>query len=259
MSAAVSPPVRLGRLLLAEALGTALLLAVVVGSGVMAERLFPGQNGLALLVNALATGAGLYALMVSLGPVSGAHLNPVVSLWAAMRGQLSWRHASGYALAQGVGAVAGVLATHAMFDLPLLQHATQPRTGMTQWFSEAVATFGLLWMILSTQQHSPQRTPAAVALYIVSAYWFTDSTSFANPAVTLARSLTDSFAGIALGDVGGFVLAQVVGGLWAVVVAKGLLGDGHAPQPPSPAAAGAAGNRPRTAHPDASAPAGSAP
>lgn len=242
--------------LAAESLGTAFLLAIVVGSGLMAERLFPGQTGLALLANALATGAGLYALIVSLGPVSGAHFNPLVSLWAACIRQLSWTQAGLYGLAQLGGAGLGVMMAHAMFDLPLLAQATQSRPGAALWFSEGVATFGLLMVIIGTQQRNPQHTPAAVATYILAAYWFTASTSFANPAVTLARSLTDSFAGIALGDVGGFVLAQGVGALAAIgLCAKGLRAKAPSAPPldvqtrgagaPAPPPSSPASDRPR--------------
>lgn len=229
MNTQAPSPISLGRLLMAEALGTAFLLAIVVGSGVMAERLFPAQTGLALLANGLATGAGLYALIVSLGPISGAHFNPVVSLWAAMTGQLSWARASSYALAQGLGAVAGVLATHGMFGLPLWLVSTHARHGPALWFSEGTATFGLLMVIMLTSRHHPQHTPTAVATYITAAYWFTASTSFANPAVTLARSLTDSFAGIAPHDVGGFVIAQVAGAVLAVLAVGWLLRERPSP------------------------------
>ncbi len=228
-----APTTTLGQKLAAEALGTAFLLAMVVGSGIMAERLFLGRTGLALLANAVATGAGLFALIVGLGPVSGAHFNPVVSLWAALSRQLPWWHAACFALAQVLGAIVGVAVAHAMFDLPPFEQATQARTGLAQWLSEAVATFGLLAVIITTHARNPAHTPAAVAFYIVSAYWFTASTSFANPAVTLARSLTDSFAGIALMDVGPFVLAQVLGGLLAVGACRWLLQGATAAHKPT--------------------------
>ncbi len=201
----------LSRRLTAEALGTALLLAIVVGSGIMAERLCGGNIGLALLANAVATGAGLYAIIMMFAPISGAHFNPVVSLYAALNGQLNGQHTLAYIGAQVAGAGLGVMAAHLMFDLPILSLSEQTRTGAAQWWSEAVATFGLLAVIISTSRHQPQHTPMVVALYITAAYWFTASTSFANPAVTLARSLTNTFAGIALVDVWGFIAAQLIG------------------------------------------------
>lgn len=249
----------LGQKLAAEGLGTAFLLAIVVGSGLMAERLFAGQTGLMLLANALATAAGLYALIASLAPVSGAHFNPVVTLWAAMSRQLVWGHALLYGLVQLVGALIGVIIAHLMFDQPVISDASQSRTGLAQWCSEGVATFGLLWVIISTQQRNRGATPAVVAAYIGSAYWFTASTSFANPAVTLARSLTDSFAGIAVRDVGGFVVAQGTGAILAVLTAQVLLRGRDAPKVPNPAAAGAADIPSPPRCPCASGPAGSGP
>lgn len=206
----------LSRRLLAELLGTAFLLAVVVGSGIMAEKLSGGNVGLALLANALATGAGLYALILMFGGISGAHFNPVVSLSELLHGRLRLNEAVCYIAVQVVGAVAGVLAAHVMFDLPLISLSEHARTGVSQWWSEIVATFGLLAVILSTSRFKPEVTPAAVAAYITSAYWFTASTSFANPAVTLARSLTNTFAGIRPLDAPMFMLAQVIGMLLAV-------------------------------------------
>ena len=219
----------LSRRLLAEGLGTALLLTVVVGSGIMAESLSGGNAGLALLANALATGTGLYALILTLGPVSGAHFNPAVSLFEALRGQLPWRHALAFWPAQILGAVLGVWLAHAMFAQPLWQLSGHVRTGGGQWLAEVVATTGLLLVIASTSSHRSDSTPAAVAAYITAAYWFTASTSFANPAVTLARALTDSFAGIRPQDAPGFVLAQLAGTLLALALARALLGSDAAP------------------------------
>lgn len=202
--------------LLAEFLGTALLLAVVVGSGIMGERLAGGNDAIALLANSLATGAGLYALIVTLGPVSGAQFNPAVSLCLALRGQQSWAVAGAFAVAQVCGAVAGVLLAHGMFAEELIQVSTHVRGGPGQWLSEFVATGGLLGVILLCLRHRPEALPQCVGLYIMAAYWFTASTSFANPAVTLARALTDTFAGIAPASVPGFVAAQLA----AVVLAS---------------------------------------
>ncbi len=213
----------LSRRLLAEFLGTAFLLAVVVGSGIMAEKLSGGNVALALLANALATGAGLYALILMFGGISGAHFNPVVTLSELLHGRLRINEAISYIAVQVPGAVAGVLAAHAMFDLPLISLSEHARTGMPQWWSELVATFGLLAVILSTPRFRPETTPAAVAAYITAAYWFTASTSFANPAVTLARSLTNTFAGILPADVPMFMLMQLTGMLLAVVLFRWLL------------------------------------
>ncbi len=204
-------PVSFPRQVAAEAVGTALLLAVVVGSGIMAERLAGGNVAIALLANALATGAGLVALVLTFGPISGSHLNPVVTLAMAIRGVLPWQRVAGYVLAQCFGAVAGVLLAHAMFDLDLIQTSTHVRHGAGQWVSEAVATFGLLTVIFGSSRNGAQFTPFAVAAYITAAYWFTASTSFANPAVTIARSLTDTFAGIRPADVWAFIGMQIVG------------------------------------------------
>lgn len=199
------------RAYVAEALGTALLLAVVVGSGIMAQQLAAGNVAVALLANALATGAGLMVLITLLGPLSGAHFNPVVSLVMAWRGELPSGRLLPYLLCQITGAVAGVWLAHAMFGLPLWQLSQHVRSGWPQWLAEGVATAGLLLTILGGVRHAPERVPLLVALYIVAAYWFTASTSFANPAVTLARSLTDTFAGIRPQDVAGFVVAQLAG------------------------------------------------
>lgn len=212
----------LSRRLLAEALGTALLVAAVVGSGIMAETLAGGNMGLALLANTIATGAILFVLITMLGPVSGAHLNPVVSCVFALRGELARPDALAFAAAQVAGGIAGTLLAHAMFDQPLLQFSANQRTGLSQWLSEGVATFALVLAILGTLKSRPSAVPAAVALVIVAGYWFTASTSFANPAVTVARALTDTFSGIAPGDVVPFVVSQFFGGIVAMLVSKAL-------------------------------------
>jgi len=210
----------LSRKLLAEFLGTALLLATVVGSGVMGVALANGNDGIALLANAAATAGVLYVLITTLGPVSGAHFNPAVTLAMRLRGEISNVEALAYVLTQVAAAVCGVLLAHAMFDLPLIQAGVHVRSGAPQWLSEAVATFGLLLTILLGARARPAALPALVASYIFAAYWFTASTSFANPAVTLARSLTQTFAGIRPVDVLGFVLAQLAGALAGVVAAR---------------------------------------
>lgn len=199
--------------LAAEALGCFLLFATVVGSGVMAERLAGGNVAIALLANTLATAAMLFVLITMLGPISGAHLNPAVSLIAALRGDLVWRALPLYALAQLGAGVLGIVAVHLMFDLPIPDLSTKARAGIGQWTGELIATFGLLLTIIGTGRHRPAWVPATVALYIAAAYWFTASTSFANPAITLARSLTDSFAGIRPGDAPAFITAQLTGAL----------------------------------------------
>ncbi len=196
---------------LAEFLGTALLLAAVVGSGIMAERLSGGNVGLALLANAIATAGVLYALIAALGPISGAHFNPIVTIAMAFRGDLPRADVVPYVAVQVAGAVAGVWLAHAMFELPILQLGVKPRTGLAQWLAEIVASFGLLLVIWHASRHAAAQVPAAVAGYIAGAYWFTASTSFANPAVTLARALTDSFAGIRPIDAPGFMIAQFLG------------------------------------------------
>ena len=210
------------RRLLAEFLGTALLLATVVGSGVMGMELSGGNRGVALLANAGATAAMLYVLIVVFGPMSGAHLNPAVSLVFHLRGELDSRQLGGYVLAQVAGAVCGVVLAHGMFGLDMFQPGDQIRAGISQWLSEAVATFGLVLTILLGLRQRPRAVPALVAAYIFAAYWFTASTSFANPAVTLARSLTRTFAGIRPDDVTGFVAAQGVGAV-AALAAGALL------------------------------------
>jgi glycerol uptake facilitator-like aquaporin len=208
-----------------EALGTAFLLAAVVGSGIMAERLAGENLALALLANAVATGAALYALITALGPWSGAHFNPVVSVAMASAGAMRWRDVGPYIAAQTIGAVAGVWLAHLMFALPIWQWSAHARTGLGQWTGEFVATFGLLLVIESGRRKAPASIPAAVACYITAAYWFTSSTSFANPAVTLARSMTDTFAGIGPNDVFGFMLAQCVGFFAARACARWLFAD----------------------------------
>ena len=204
----------------AEGLGTAFLLAGVVGSGIMAARLSGGNGALALMCNTLPTGAILTVLILAFGPVSGAHFNPAVSVALALRRELSASTAAIYIGAQLIGAIAGVWAAHLMFELPLWQLSATVRTGPGQWFAEAVATFGLLLTIMGCSARTPSAVPFAVGLYITSAYWFTASTSFANPAVTIARSLSDTFAGIAPTGVVAFITAQFVGMLAAVVVGR---------------------------------------
>lgn len=195
----------------AEALGTALLLATVVGSGIMAERLAGGNVAIALLANAVATGCGLVAWILTFGPVSGAHLNPAVTLVEASQGGLAWRDVPAYVVAQLAGAFGGVLAAHVMFGLPLVSASAHARSGVPQLAGELVATFGLIAVIRGTGHRSPSMAPFAVAAYITAAYWFTSSTSFANPAVTLARTATDTFTGIRPVDAPGFIVAQLLG------------------------------------------------
>ena len=211
------------RRVIAEFIGTLFLLAAVVGSGVMAERLTTGNVALALLANTIATGAVLIALILAFGPISGAHLNPAVTLADAWQGGISWREAPGYIGAQVAGAYAGVITAHLMFGLPLLSQSTHPRSGAAQLFSEFVATFGLLAVIWGCARHRPSSVAYAVGAYITAAYWFTASTSFANPAVTLARSMTNTFSGIRPTDVVGFVAAQLTGAFAATFVFQGLI------------------------------------
>lgn len=205
---------------LAEFLGTALLLAAVVGSGIMGERLAGGNVAIALLANSLATGAMLVVLILIFGPVSGAHFNPGVSMAFALRGELPWRMVGLYALCQLAGGLAGVWLAHAMFDLPLLQVSSHVRTGAGQWIAEFVASFGLLLAILGCVSRAPAAGAYAVGLYITAAYWFTASTSFANPAVAIARAFTDTFAGIAPGGVPAFIVAQLAGMAAALAVSR---------------------------------------
>jgi glycerol uptake facilitator-like aquaporin len=206
------------RRLVAEGLGTALLLAAVVGSGIMGERLAGGNVAIALLANALATGAALLALILAFGPISGAHFNPAVTLGDAAQGGLPWREVPGYVALQVIGAFAGVIVAHLMFGEPVLAASTKVRSGLPQGFSEFIATFGLLAVIRGCSRARLESVPAAVAAYITAAYWFTASTSFANPAVTLARSATDTFAGIQPADVPMFVVAQLLGAAAATLV-----------------------------------------
>ena len=201
----------------AECLGTAFLLAAVVGSGIMAAKLAGGNGALALLCHTIPTGAILTVLILTFAPISGAHFNPAVSIALALRRELPPGVAAMYIAAQIVGGILGVLAAHAMFELPLWQVSVTIRTGVGQWFAEAVATFGLLLTVLAT------RSAYAIGLYITAAYWFTASTSFANPAVTIARALSDTYAGIAPGGVLAFIAAQIVGALLAVALARWLL------------------------------------
>ncbi len=212
----------LRRALAAEAVGTALLLATVIGSGIMAERLAGGNVALTLLGNTLATGCILIVLIQVFAPVSGAHFNPVVSLVLALQGNLPAPRVIPFVAAQTIGAVIGVLVAHAMFDVAVVQVSTTVRFGLSQWLSELVATFGLIATVLGTTRSRPGHVAYAVGLYIAAAYWFTASTSFANPAVTLARSLSNTFAGIEPASVGGFVVAQLAGALAASAFCRWL-------------------------------------
>jgi len=215
--------VTLGRRLAAEALGTAFLLAAVVGSGIMGERLADGNVAVALLANSIATGGALVALILTFGAISGAHFNPGVSLAAAVTRELPWRDAALYAVVQVAGAFAGVAAAHLMFGEPLFSASAHERSGAAQWWSEFVAMFGLVAVISSCGRARPAAVPFAVAAYITAAYWFTASTSFANPAVTFARAATDTFSGIAPADVFPFVIAQLAGTIAAVYTMRWLL------------------------------------
>jgi glycerol uptake facilitator-like aquaporin len=214
----------LGRRVFSEWLGTAFLLAAIIGSGIMAERLAGGNVALALLCNTIPTGAMLVVLILVFAPLSGAHFNPAVSLAFAWRGELPWSVAAGYIAAQIAGAIAGVWAAHLMFELPVWQFSITARTGQGQWMAEAIATFGLLLTIFGCAARTPAAVPYAVGLYITSAYWFTASTSFANPAVTIARSFSDTFAGIAPSGVMGFVAAQLAGMGVAILAGRWLWG-----------------------------------
>ena len=212
----------LPRAILAEWLGTAFLLAAVVGSGIMAQKLAGGNDALALLCNTLPTGAILAVLILVFGPLSGAHFNPAVSVGFALRGKLPWSEAAIYIAAQLLGGLVGVWLAHLMFELPVWQFSITERTGVGQWLAEAVATFGLVLTIFACVSQRPDSVPYAVGLYITAAYWFTASTSFANPAVTLARSLSNTFAGIAPAGVAAFVVAQFAGMLAAVILSRWL-------------------------------------
>jgi glycerol uptake facilitator-like aquaporin len=221
---------RLYRRLIAELTGSVLLAATVVGSGIMAERLASGNLAIALLANTAATVAALGTLIALLGPVSGAHFNPAVSMIEALRGRLTWTDAGSYAFVQVLGCCAGALLAHAMFALPLWQSSLHARTGVPQWLAEAVASFGLLLVVLGHRRK--QDAPWMVAAWIGAAYWFTSSTSFANPAITIARSLTNSFSGIRAEDVPAFIVAQLIGALAALAAAR-LLFPGRRPSGPS--------------------------
>ena len=212
------------RAVVAEAMGTSFLLAAVVGSGIMGERLAGGNVAIALLANSLATGAALAALILACGPISGAHFNPVVTMVDAVQGRLSPRRAVSYVLAQVLGAFTGVIAAHVMFSEPLLLASTHERSGFAQMFSEFVATFGLVTVIFTVSRSRASAVPFAVAAYIVAAYWFTSSTSFANPAVTVARAFTNTFTVIRPADVPAFLVGQVGGAVASMVVCRWLAG-----------------------------------
>ena len=218
------------RAVAAEFIGSALLVATVVGSGVMAERLANGNAAIALLANTLATGAVLVALISAFASISGAHFNPVVTFAEAALKRLAWRVVPFYVVAQVLGAIGGTLIAHAMFDLPAVTWSQHARTGMPIWFSEVVATFGLLTVVFHAARANPLAVPNVAAAWIMAAYWFTASTSFANPAVAIARSMSDTFAGIRPGDVPAFILAEVIGAGIAVLVFRSM----SEPQPDSP-------------------------
>ena len=213
------------RRLAAEGIGSFFLFSCVIGSGIMAEHLSGGNDAVALLGNTLATGAILFVLITMLGPISGAHMNPAVTLVAASRRELRWRDAACYILVQLAFGILGAWAAHLMFDLPTLQLSVKARTGLGQWSGEAIATFGLVLTILGTVRHRPQWVPASVGLYITAAYWFTSSTSFANPAITISLCLSDTFGGIAPANVHMFVLAQLVGAAAAALTARALFDE----------------------------------
>ncbi|MEO8175031.1 MAG: MIP/aquaporin family protein [Sphingomicrobium sp.] len=225
MATPEQPP--LTRRLVAEGLGSFFLFATVIGSGIMAANLSAGNAAVALLGNTLATGAMLFVLITMLGPVSGGHMNPAVSLVAAARRELPARDAAAYIVVQFAFGILGAWAAHLMFDLAVVQYSLKPRSGAGQWLGEAIATFGLILTILGTVRHRQAWVPASVALYITAAYWFTSSTSFANPAITVARSLSDTFSGIRPADVPAFILAQLLGAAGGAVLAKILF-------PPAP-------------------------
>lgn len=212
----------LSRRLFAEGLGTLLLVAVVVGSGIMGEQLAGGNAAIALLGNTLATGAALVVLILIFGQISGAHFNPVVSLSLAIQGALRWHEFTAYVAVQIAGGIAGAILAHIMFDLPLVQESAHIRTGIGVWTGEIVASFGLLATILGIHRKHPEAVPYAVGLFITAGYWFTSSTSFANPAVTIARALTDTFAGIRPADVPGFIVMQIIGSLMATAAIRWL-------------------------------------
>lgn len=211
--------------LFAEGIGSFFLFATVIGSGIMAEKLAGGNIAVALLGNTLATAAMLFVLITMLGPVSGAHFNPAVSMVMAALRKITWREMAAYTVVQIAFGIAGAWAAHLMFDLPILQASTHARTGIGQWAGEFIATFGLVFTILGTAKHRPEWIPASVALYITAAYWFTSSTSFANPAITIARSLTDTFSGIAQADVPMFIVTQLAGAVAAGRAGRALFAD----------------------------------
>ncbi len=213
-------PIQIGRRVVAEAVGTALLLVVIVGSGIMAQGLFPESMGLALLANALATGGGLVALILTFAAISGAHFNPVVTLVDAASGGRPWSDVAPYIAAQVVGGIVGVLVTHVMFEHQVFELSVKVRSGLPLMLSEVVATFGLVAVIRGVGRSRSDAVPYAVAGYISAAYWFTPSTSFANPAVTIARAMTDSFSGIRPSDVPGFIAAQLLGGVAAALLLR---------------------------------------
>jgi len=216
--------------LFAEFLGTALLLATVIGSGIMAEMLAGGNAAIALLGNTIATGAILVVLITMLGPVSGAHLNPAVSVVFALKKDLAWIICAAYIAVQMLGGLTGMLAAHAMFEEPIFQVSQKLRSGSAQWFSEGIATFGLVLTILATLRARPSAVPMAVGLYITAAYWFTASTSFANPAVTIARSFTNTFSGIFPAHAPAFIAAQFAGAVIAYIACKRLYGPNDQPE-----------------------------
>lgn len=205
------------RSILSEGIGTGLLVTAVVGSGIMGERLAGGNMGIALMANSIATGAVLVTLIFTFGPISGAHFNPAVSIAAAVEGRFAWRNVAGYVSVQVFGAIVGVAAAHVMFELPIINLSTHNRAGIAQLFSEFLATFGLVIVVHGAGKRAAV-VPLTVAAYITAAYWFTSSTSFANPAVTIARGLTDTFSGIAPAGIPGFIVAQLLGALTATLV-----------------------------------------
>jgi glycerol uptake facilitator-like aquaporin len=219
----VSAP--LSRSLAAEAMGTAFLLAIIVGSGIMGERLAGGNVAIALLANSLASGLGLAVLIAVFAPVSGAHFNPAVTLVAALEREISWSRAAAYMAVQAAAAFAGVACAHFMFQEPLFSVSTRVRTGAAQWAAEAIATFGLVVAIIACSRRRAAATPLVVGAYIASAYWFTSSTSFANPAVTMARAATNTFAGVRPDDVAAFVAAQLAAAIAAMLVMRWLLDE----------------------------------
>ena len=230
------PPATFARRLASDGVGTALLLTTVVGSGIMGERLAGGNVAIALLANTIATGAGLVALILTFGPISGAHFNPAVTIADAWQRGLSWREVPGYILAQIVGAFVGVAVAHGMFDAPIFTASTHARSGLSQTFSEFVATFGLLAVIWGCSRRRPGAVPFAVGAYITAAYWFTASTSFANPAVTLARAATNTFAGIRPVDVAPFIVVQLLGAAAATFLFQWLMPKAQQTDAKSPGA-----------------------